>query len=64
MAEANKAKQAIANLEAERANQAAEYQRFRKQLTIWGTEERDGGSEQGAIDIFAPSFLGTLTHFQ
>jgi len=61
MAEANKAKQAIANLEAERANQAAEYQRFRKQLDDMG-EQRKRDAEANKERLISRSIVSGYTH--
>ncbi len=58
MVEAKEAKEAIAKLEAERANQAVEYRRFQN---LHGGTEEEGCAEAKKERLIAPSFLGTLT---
>ena len=61
MAEANKAKAAIAKLEAERANQAAEYQRFRQQLADM-EEQRKRDAEANKERLISRSIVSGYTH--
>jgi len=61
MEEANKAKAAIAKLEAERMNQAAEYQRFRKQLSDM-EEQNKREAEANKERLISRSIVSGYTH--
>jgi len=61
MEEANKAKAAIAKLEAERTNQAAEYQRFRKQLSDM-EEQTKRDAEANKERLVSRSIVSGYTH--